>query len=89
MVSMFWSPVGFPVIAALPPKTKFSSAYFCDNIMPKIVEGMPFDSAESPRKLMLHIDSASPHRARLVRVFEEISNAANSPSTRLPGSGSL
>jgi hypothetical protein len=89
MVSIFWSPVGFAVITALPPKTKFSSAYFCDNIIPEIVEGMPFDLAKSPRKLMLHMDNPSPHRARIVRVFEEIPNTANSPSTILPGSGSL
>jgi histone-lysine N-methyltransferase SETMAR len=64
MVSIFWSPVNFPVITALPSKSKFSSAYFCDKIIPKIVDGMPFDLAKSPRKLILHIDDTSPHRAR-------------------------
>jgi transposase len=63
-VSIFWCPVGFPDSTALPPKTKFSSTYFCNNIIPKIVERMPFDLAESPRKLMLRMDNASPHRAR-------------------------
>jgi hypothetical protein len=48
MESIFWSPVGFPVITALRPKTKFSSAYFCDSITPKIIEGMPFDLASLP-----------------------------------------
>jgi hypothetical protein len=64
MVSIFWSPVGFPIITALPPKAKFSSAYLCDNIIPKIIEAMPVELTESPRKLMLHMDQASPHRER-------------------------
>jgi hypothetical protein len=63
MVSIFSSPIGFPVITALPPKTSFSSVYFCDHIIPKIVAGLPFDLAQSPRKLMLHMDNANPHRA--------------------------
>jgi hypothetical protein len=68
MVSIFWSPIGFPVITALPSKTKFSSAYFCDNIIPKIVEGMSVDLAESPRRLMLQMDNTSPHRAHRASV---------------------
>jgi hypothetical protein len=89
MVSIFWSPVGFPVITALPAKTKFSSVDFCETIIPKIVKGMPFDLAESPRKLMLHMDNASPRRARIVPVLEEIPNTGNLPSPILPESGSL
>jgi hypothetical protein len=89
MGSIFWSPVGFPVITALPPRPKVSSASFYDNIIPKIVEGIPFDLAESPRKLMLHTDNTSRRRARIVPLFEEIPNTANLPSTRLLGSGSL
>jgi transposase InsO family protein len=49
------------VITALLPKTKFSSTYFCNDIIPKIVEEMPFDLAKSHRKLMLHTDNATPH----------------------------
>jgi hypothetical protein len=64
MVSIFWSPVGFPVITALPPKTSFSSAYFCDHIIPKIVERLPFDLVQSPRKLASHMNNASLHCAR-------------------------
>jgi histone-lysine N-methyltransferase SETMAR len=64
MVSIFWSSIGFPGITAFLPKTSFSSAYFCDHIIPKIVEALPFDLAQSPRKLMLQMDHASPHPAR-------------------------
>jgi hypothetical protein len=41
MISIFWSPVGFPVIAVLPSITKFTASYFCDDIVPKIGEGIP------------------------------------------------
>lgn len=47
MVSIFWSPIGFPLITALPPKTNFSSAYLCGNIIPKIIQALPFDFAQS------------------------------------------
>jgi hypothetical protein len=58
-------PIGFSVISALPPRIKFSLAYFCDDIIPKIVEEMPFDLTKSPRKLMLHMYHATPHRPSL------------------------
>jgi histone-lysine N-methyltransferase SETMAR len=67
IVSIFWSPIGFPVITTLPPRAKFSACYFCHDIIPQIVEGMPFDLAISPRKLMLHVHHASRHRARKSR----------------------
>jgi hypothetical protein len=92
MVSIFWSPIGFPVMIALPPKTKFTSAYFCNDIIPKIVEGMPFDVAKSPRKLMLHMDNATPHQARASCEYLKFSicnishDASNSSSAIFPGS---
>jgi hypothetical protein len=64
MVSIFWCPVGFPVMRALPPKSKLNAEYFCDDMIPKIVKEMPFDLTILLRKLMLQMDSASPHRVR-------------------------
>jgi histone-lysine N-methyltransferase SETMAR len=64
MVSIFWSSVGFAMIIALSPRTKFTSAYFCDDIILMIVERMPFDLVTSPQQLMLHMDHTTPNRAR-------------------------
>jgi hypothetical protein len=64
MMSIFSWPISFPVITALPPKTSFSSAYFGDHIIRKIVEGLAFDLAQSPRKRMLQMNHALRHRAR-------------------------
>jgi hypothetical protein len=59
---MFWFPLGFLVITAFAPRTKFTVADLCSDITPKIVEEMPFDLANSPRQLMLHMSNATPHR---------------------------
>jgi hypothetical protein len=63
MTSIFWSLVGFLVIAALPPNTKFTADCFCGDIIPMIIEGVPFDLATSPRQLTPHTDNTNPHRA--------------------------
>jgi hypothetical protein len=60
MVFMFWSPIDFLVIIGLLPRVKFNACYFCRDIIPEIVERMSFDLALSPRKLILHMDNASP-----------------------------
>jgi hypothetical protein len=43
MISRFWSPTGFPVIAALQPRTNCTPPCFCDDHIPKIVSGIPSD----------------------------------------------
>jgi hypothetical protein len=54
---------GFDIfVLALPLRTKFSIAYLCDNIIPKILGGMPFALANSPRQLVFHMDNATSHR---------------------------
>jgi hypothetical protein len=57
IVSIFWSPVDFPVIITLLPRVKCSADYFYGDIIPLIVKRMLFDLATSPR-------NRSPHRAR-------------------------
>jgi hypothetical protein len=63
MVSVFWSLLGSPVITALPPRTKFAATFFYSSIVSKIVEGRPFDLANSPQPRMLHMNNATRHRA--------------------------
>jgi hypothetical protein len=64
MISIFWSPLGFPVITGRPPRIKFTADYLCRDVIPKIVEGIPSDLANSPRELIWHIDNATPHPAQ-------------------------
>jgi hypothetical protein len=63
-VAIFWSPLGFPVIATLMSRIKFTAAYFCGDVIPKIIEGMSFHLTNSPRQLALYMDSTIPPRAR-------------------------
>jgi hypothetical protein len=63
MISIFWFPLGFPVIAAIPLRPKSTAAYFCSDIILKIVEGIPFDLANSLRQLMGHINNTTAHLA--------------------------
>jgi hypothetical protein len=63
VVSIFWSSLGFPLITMLPSGTKFIPAHFSNGIIPKVIEGMTVDLANSSRQLMLHIANAAPRRA--------------------------
>jgi hypothetical protein len=63
MIVIFWSPFGFPVIQALPPEARVTSELFVDAILHHIVSAKP--AGDPGRRLVLHMDNASPHRARL------------------------
>jgi hypothetical protein len=39
MTVVFWSPLGSPVIQALPPKVVFTAQFLVDNILPDILAG--------------------------------------------------
>jgi histone-lysine N-methyltransferase SETMAR len=64
MILVFWFPLGFPVITVPLRRAKFTAAYFCGDVIPKIIEGMPFDLTDSPRQLMMHMNNVTPRRAR-------------------------
>jgi histone-lysine N-methyltransferase SETMAR len=65
MLTVFWSPLGFPVIQCLPKGFRFTGEYFCSNILREIQEKRPNDRAEDGRrKLVLHFDNAAVHTAR-------------------------
>jgi hypothetical protein len=47
MIIIFWPPLGFRVIDALPAGEKFTAPYFCDNIVPQIAEQRPSDARQN------------------------------------------
>jgi hypothetical protein len=76
MVIIVWPPLGFPVTQTLPSKVTFTSKFFIDVILPHIVAAKP--AGDPGRRWVLHIDSASPHHARLTaRNLEENRIAAS------------
>jgi hypothetical protein len=88
MVSTFWSPLGFLVTTELRPRTKFTVACFCSDIIPKIIEGIPFDLANSAPQLMLHMDNATPIPG-IDHMLGEIANPSNRSPAVLPGLATL
>jgi hypothetical protein len=52
------------VIQALPPKVTFTSKFFVDASLPHLVAAKP--AGDPGRRLVLHMDNASPHRERLI-----------------------
>jgi hypothetical protein len=68
LITIFWSPLGFPVIDALPAGEKFTARYFYDNIVSQIAEQRPSDARQNRgRKFVVHMDNATPHRAKLTK----------------------
>jgi hypothetical protein len=65
MITIFWSPFGFPVIDALPAGENFTGQYLCDNIVPQIAEQRPSDAQQNRgRKFVVHMDNATPHKPK-------------------------
>jgi hypothetical protein len=77
MIIVFWSPLGFPVIQALPPKVIFTSKFFIDAILPHIVAAKP--AGDPGRRRVLHMNNAFPHRARLTARNLEENRTTTSP----------
>jgi transposase len=68
LITIFWTALGFPVVGALPNAEEFTAQYFCDNIVPQIVEQRSSDARQKTgRKLVVHMDNATPHRAKLTK----------------------
>jgi hypothetical protein len=77
MLIIFWSPLSFSVIQVLPPNVTFTSEFFIDAILPHIVAAKP--AGNLGRRLVLHMDNASPHGARLTARNLEESQITASP----------
>jgi hypothetical protein len=44
VVTVFWSPIGFPILEALGKRKTLTSNYFCETIAPQFVEYAPMES---------------------------------------------
>jgi hypothetical protein len=47
MVTVLWSPIGFPIREALGKRKTFTSDYFCETIAPQFVEYAPMESRQA------------------------------------------
>jgi hypothetical protein len=64
MIIISWSPLDFRVIQARPPKATFTLKFFTDAILPHSVTAKP--AGDTGRWVVLHMNNASPHCARLI-----------------------
>jgi hypothetical protein len=70
MVTIYWSPLGFPILEALGKRKTFTSDYFCETIAPQFVEYAPMESRQARgRRITIHMDNASPHRSKQTTDF--------------------
>jgi hypothetical protein len=68
MIIIFSSPLGFPVIGALPGGDRFPAPYLCDNMMPQIAEQGQSDARrKGGGKSVRQQGNATPHRAKLTK----------------------
>jgi histone-lysine N-methyltransferase SETMAR len=64
MLTIFWSPVGFPLVQLLPKGQHFNAGYFCANILQEIDQNRPAATAEHQRRnIVRHFDNARPRTA--------------------------
>jgi hypothetical protein len=78
VIVIFWSPLSFPVIQALPPKMTFTAKFLVNNILPDIVAAKP--ACDPCQRLVLHLANASPHQAVLTAQKTESYPAATQHS---------
>jgi hypothetical protein len=70
MVTVFWNPDGFHVVTILPKGASFNTAWFTDgNLVPLRDQFFPGGRRPGQRKLMVHVDNASPHTGQMTRNF--------------------
>lgn len=70
MISVLWSPIGFSVVKMLPQGTTFTADYFINTILKEIINTHPQVVRNEPqRKFIVHMDNATPHRAKVTTKF--------------------
>ena len=67
--SLFWSPLGFKIIEMLPKGCKFNSQYFIESILSKMADLYQEIDQSSPKKFLIHIYNANPHRSNASKSF--------------------
>jgi hypothetical protein len=80
MLTVLWNPHGFHVVTMLPPGALFNTTWFIEQNLVSLLDAF-FPNVPDPmqRKLVVHIDSASAHNARVTQNFFE-----HNPLKRLP-----
>jgi hypothetical protein len=66
VLTALWNPHGFHVVIMLPPGASFNATWFIEqNLVPLLDAFFPNGPDPTERKLVVHIDNASAHNARV------------------------
>jgi hypothetical protein len=70
MLAILWNPHGFHVLTMLPTGASFNAARFIDqNLVPLVAKFFLRRRIPGERKLVLHIDNAPAHNAKMTQNF--------------------
>jgi hypothetical protein len=70
MLTVFWNPGGFQVVIILPTGPFFNAAWFLDgNLVPLRDHFFPGGRRSDQKKLIVHVDNASPHTGQITETF--------------------
>jgi hypothetical protein len=65
LISVLWSVNGIHSLGDVPKVTTYDSAFFCDLIVPRLVQGLCSDSARRSLKgCSIHLDNSHPHNSK-------------------------
>jgi hypothetical protein len=65
LISVLWSFSGIHHLIDMPPGMKYNSSFFCDVVMPGLIQNMTSSSRRKTLKLFfIHLDNARPHNSK-------------------------
>jgi hypothetical protein len=65
MPTIVWNPHGFHLIKVLEKGLKFNAGYYIAEILRPLSQWRSIETAGNERKLLVHVDNARPHTAKL------------------------
>jgi hypothetical protein len=80
LISVLWSVNGIHHLIDVPPGMKHNSSFFCDVVMPGLIQNMTFSSRRRTLKLFfIHLDNARPHNSKQSQECIQASKAKRLP----------
>jgi hypothetical protein len=76
MVTIAWSPLGFPLIMELSKGRTFNVQNYRDNIRAALTQ---FQSEDDGRKFVVHVDNVKAHTVRKCRTFAKKMDCGSLP----------
>jgi hypothetical protein len=80
LISLLWSVNGIHYFIDVPPEMKYSSSFFCDTVMPGLIQNNTFNNRRKMLKLFfIHLDNAHPHNSKQSQRCIQASKARRLP----------